>query len=70
MGLPHGVEFRKKRTTRRGLVSIARVEVASAGREVRQRLIANLHGAESLVGALGQLAAEMEAVGKERAKLE
>ena len=65
-----GKAFIRKRTTRRGVVSTALVESCRQDGKIRQRLIANLHGAESLVAALGRLAAEMEAVRKERAKLE
>ena len=52
------------------MVSTALVKSCRQDGKIRQRLIANLHGAESLVAALGRLAAEMEALRKERAKLE
>jgi hypothetical protein len=62
--------FIGKRTTRRGVVSTALVESCWQDGKLRHRLIANLHGAENLVAALGRLAAEREAVRKERAELE
>ena len=65
-----GMAFIRKRTTRRGVISTALVESYRQDGKIRHRLIANLHGAESLVAALGRLAAEREAVRKERAELE
>ena len=52
------------------MVSTALVESYWQDGKLRHRLIANLHGAENLVAALGRLAAEREAVRKERAELE
>ena len=52
------------------MISTALVESYRQDGKIRHRLIANLHGAESLVAALGRLAAESEAVWKERAELE
>ena len=52
------------------MVSTALVESYRQDGKIRHRLIANLHGAESLVAALGRLAAEWEALGRERAELE
>ena len=65
-----GMAFIRKRTTRRGVISTALVESYRQDGKIRHRLIANLHGAESLVAALGRLAAKNEAVQKERAELE
>jgi len=65
-----GMAFIRKRTTRRGVISTALVESYRQDGKIRHRLIANLHGAESLVAAVGRLAAEREAVRKERAELE
>ena len=65
-----GMAFIRKRTTRRGVISTALVESYRQDGKIRHRLIANLHGAENLVAALGRLAAEREAVRKERAELE
>ena len=61
-----GMAFIRKRTTRRGVISTALVESYRQDGKIRHRLIANLHGAESLVAALGWLAAKNEAVRKER----
>jgi hypothetical protein len=63
-----GMAFIRKRTTRRGVISTALVESYRQDGKIRHRLIANLHGAESLV--VGRLAAEREAVRKEQAELE
>jgi hypothetical protein len=52
------------------VISAALVESHRQDGKIRHRLIANLHGAESLVAALGWLAAKNEAVRKERAELE
>ena len=52
------------------MISTALVESYRQDGKIRHRLIANLHGAESLVAALGRLAAKNEAVQKERAELE
>ena len=52
------------------MISTALVESYRQDGKIRHRLIANLHGAESLVAALGWLAAKNEAVRKERAELE
>jgi len=52
------------------VISTALVESYRQDGKIRHRLIANLQGAESLVAALGRLAAEREAVRKERAELE
>src|SRR4026209_1614867 len=65
-----GMAFIRKRTTRRGVISTALVESYRQDGKIRHRLIANLHGAESLVAAVGRLAAGGEAVRKERAELE
>ena len=48
------------------MISTALVESYRQDGKIRHRLIANLHGAESLVAALGWLAAKNEAVRKER----
>ena len=65
-----GMAFIRKQITKTGAVSTALVNSYRDGGKVRHRLIANLHGAETLAIALGQLAAERDRLRKERAKQE
>ena len=61
----------KRRTTKSGDLSTALVEsYRNEAGKPRQRILANLHGAESLVAALGRLAAERDRLRKERHQLE
>ena len=62
--------FIRKRITKIGAVSTALGESYRDGGKVRHRLIANLHGAETLAIALGRLAAERDRLRKERAAQE
>src|SRR5512143_773567 len=62
--------FIRKRITKNRIVSTALVEAyRDENGKPRQRLIANLRGAETLAEALGRLAAERDSLRKERAKL-
>jgi hypothetical protein len=63
--------FIRKRTTKTGALSTALVESYrdEFGRP-RLRLLANLHGAETLEVALGRLAAERDRLRKQRGELE
>ena len=62
--------FIRKRTTKTGAVSTALVEsYRGEDGKPRHRIIANLHGAETLAAALGRLAAERDGLRKERAQI-
>jgi transposase len=59
------------RTTKTGVLSTALVESYTDGNgRPRQRLLANLHGAEDTLHALARLAAQRNRLRKERSKLE
>lgn len=62
--------FVRKRTTKTGVISTALVESYRKDGKPRHRVLANLHGAESLTVALGRLAAERDKLRKERQQLE
>jgi hypothetical protein len=62
--------FVRKRTTKTGAISTALVESYRKDGKPRHRVLANLHGAESLTDALGRLAAERDKLRKEREQLE
>src|SRR5262245_46476938 len=62
--------FIRRRVTKTGTISTALVETYRDGSKVRHRILANLHGAESLTVALGRLAAERDRLRKERQGLE
>jgi chromosome segregation ATPase len=62
--------FIKQRITKNGIISTALVEAYRKDGKPRQRLLANLYGAEDTLSALGRLAAKRERLRKERAKLE
>jgi hypothetical protein len=62
--------FVRKRTTKTGVVSTALVESYRQEGKPRQRVIANLRGAESLRAAHGRLAAERDRLREERQRLE
>jgi hypothetical protein len=61
----------RRRTTKAGVLSTALVESYRDGnRRLRQRLLANLHGAEDTLHALARLAAQRNCLRKERSTLE
>jgi hypothetical protein len=63
--------FVRRRTTKTGVISTALVEsYRDKDGKPRHRILANLHGADSLPEALGRLAAERDRFRKERATLE
>jgi DNA repair exonuclease SbcCD ATPase subunit len=64
------MSFIRRRVTKTGVVSTALVESYRKDGKPRHRIIANLHGAETLETALGRLAAERDALRKERKPLE
>jgi hypothetical protein len=62
------MSFIRRRVTKTGVVSTALVESYRKDGKPRHRIIANLHGAETLETALGRLAAKRDALRKERAQ--
>lgn len=62
--------FIRTRKTRTGVISTALVESYRRDGKSRHRIIANLHGAESLTVALGRLAAKRDRFREERQRLE
>jgi len=63
--------FVRKRTTKTGACSAALVETyRNPDGKPRQRVLANLHGAETVLDALAKLAAQREVLRAERAQLE
>jgi hypothetical protein len=64
--------FVRRRITKTGQISTALVESyrGSSGGKPRHRLIANLHGAETLAAALGRLAALRDRLRKKRDQLD
>ena len=62
--------FVRKRETKTGAVSTTLVEgYRDDGGRPRQRVLANLHGAETTLEALARLAAQRQELRKERAEL-
>jgi hypothetical protein len=65
------VAYVRRRTTKSGTLSTALVEsYRDANGKPRQRLLANLHGAEDTLQALARFAVQRDRLRKERAKLE
>ncbi len=63
--------FVRRRTTTAGAVSTTLVEAyRDENGRPRQRILANLHGADTLLEALAKLAAQRELLKKEKAELE
>lgn len=61
--------FIRSRTTKAGAVSTALVEAyRDEHRRPRQRVLANMHGAPDVLGALAKLAAQRERLRKEKTK--
>ncbi len=63
--------FVRRRTTKAGSVSTTLVEAyRDENGRPRQRILANLHGADTLLEALAKLSAQRERLRKEKAELE